>query len=107
MEVKGDSKLATNFFMGEWFLADEVITELVSQIKRFRREEKMNIKFTWVSMDTKLQPIAENVGRLAWNRGANVIEWANSKTVANVHNVKLIEAYWVCRNLGMNEQKIC
>ena len=48
-EVKGNSNLAMDFLTGEWSPSDEVITELVSKIKGFRREEKMKIKFSWVS----------------------------------------------------------
>ena len=36
------------------------------------------------------------MGRLAWNWGADVVEWANLDTVANVQNIELIEACWVC-----------
>ena len=46
VEVKGDSSLAMNFLTGEWSPSDEEMTELVSKIKRFRREEKMKVKFT-------------------------------------------------------------
>ena len=46
VEVKGDSNLVMNFLTGEWSPSDEMITELVSKIKRFRREKKMKIKFT-------------------------------------------------------------
>ena len=59
VEVKDDSNLAMNFLTGEWSPSDEVMTELVSKIKRFRREERMKIKFTWVSRDTKAQPTAD------------------------------------------------
>ena len=36
------------------------------------------------------------MGQIARNWGANVIEWGNSHTFANVYAVKLIEACWVC-----------
>ena len=36
------------------------------------------------------------MGRLARKLGADIIEWANSDTIANVDNVELIEACWVC-----------
>ena len=52
IELKGDSNLAMNFLMRKWSTLNEVMAELVSQIKRFKREEKMKIKFTWVSRDT-------------------------------------------------------
>ena len=58
VEVKGDSNLAMNFLIREWSPSDEVMTELVSKTKRYRREEKMKIKFTSVSRDTEAQPIA-------------------------------------------------
>ena len=54
VEVKGDSNLAMNFLTGEWSPSYEVMTELVSKIKRFRREEKMKIKFTWVNRDMEV-----------------------------------------------------
>ena len=59
VEVKCNSNLAMNFFTGEWSYYDEVMTELVLKIKRFRREKKMKIKFTWISRDTEAQPIAD------------------------------------------------
>ena len=56
----------------------------------------MKIKFTWVSRNTEVQTTANQVEHLARKQGADVIEWANSDTIANVHNVELIEACWVC-----------
>ena len=44
--------------MGEWSLSDKVMNELVLKIKRFKREEKMNIKFTWIGKDMEEQLIA-------------------------------------------------
>ena len=48
-----------NFLTGEWYPSNEVMIKLVSKVKRFRREEKMKIEFTWVSRDTEAQPIAD------------------------------------------------
>ena len=47
-----------------------------------------------------MQLILDQVGWLAQNWGADVILWANSNTVANVHVVKLMEECWVCGNLS-------
>ena len=66
----------------------------------------MKIMFTWVSLDTEAQSIADLIGHLARNWSANVIKWANSNTAANVHNVESIEARWVCGKLSIKEQKI-
>ena len=59
VEVKGDSNLAMNFLTGEWSPSDKVMTELLLRIKMFRREDKMKIKFTWISRNKELQPIAD------------------------------------------------
>ena len=48
-----------NFLIRELSPLDKVTTELVSKIKRFKREEIRKIKFTWVSKDTEAQPIAD------------------------------------------------
>ena len=48
-----------NFLIGEWSPSDEVMIELVSKIKRFRKEEKMKVRFTWISRNTGAQPIAD------------------------------------------------
>ena len=59
LEVKDDCKLAMNFLVGEWSFSNEVMTELISKIKRFKREERMMIKYTWISWDMEAQPIAD------------------------------------------------
>ena len=51
VEVKGNSNLAMSFLTREWSPSDEVIAEIVLKLKRFRKEKKMKIKFTWASRD--------------------------------------------------------
>ena len=53
VELKGNSNLVMNILKRGWSPSDNVIAELFSKIKRFRKEEKIRIKFTWVSRDMK------------------------------------------------------
>ena len=53
VELKGNSNLVMNILKRGWSPLDNVIAELFSKIKRFRKEEKIRIKFTWVSRDMK------------------------------------------------------
>ena len=46
VEVKGDCNLVVNSRTVEWSPVDKVMTELVLKTKRFKREEKIMIKFT-------------------------------------------------------------
>ena len=62
VEMKGNSNFMINIPTRKWSFSNEVIHmgfRLVSKFKRFRRQEKTKIKFTWVNRDMEAQSIED------------------------------------------------